>query len=104
MKSKAPMKKTLRTLLATFILLCLAAASVETASAATLTVSNTLDSGAGSLRSAISNAGPGTIINFATNLSGQTITLTNGQLLVRSNLTVDGSALSSRVTISGNDA
>jgi len=90
--------------LAALALLCLAAATVGTTTAATLTVSNNTDSSVGSLRAAISNAGPGTIIIFATNLSGQTITLTNGQLLVRSNLTIDASALSNRVTISGNNA
>jgi len=104
MTSETPVKKTFRTLLATLILLCLAAATAGTALAATLTVTTNFDSAAGSLRTAIANALAGDTIVFATNLSGQTITLTSGQLLVGSNLTIDASALSNRVVISANNA
>jgi len=55
-----------------------AAATVGTAPAATITVSTNLDTVAGSLRASITNAHAGDTIIFATNLSGQTITLTNG--------------------------
>jgi hypothetical protein len=44
----------------------------------TLTVTNNLDSGAGSLRAQIGAAQPGDTLNFAPSLNGQTITLTSG--------------------------
>src|SRR6185503_8434794 len=62
------------------------------------------DDGMGSLRSAVALTLPGGVITFATNLSDATITLTNGQLLIQNNLTIDASALADRVTISGNNA
>src|SRR5262245_27763170 len=46
----------------------------------TLTVLNTADSGAGSLREAIATANSGDTIDFAHKLSGKTIVLTSGQL------------------------
>jgi|GEM_PF-1719039 len=72
---------------------------------ATITVTSLADSGAGSLRQAVSNANSGDTIAFAANLAGQTITLTSGQLEVTAgkNLTVDG-ANSPGLTISGNNA
>jgi hypothetical protein len=56
----------------------------------TLTVTNNLDSGAGSLRAEIAAANPGDTINFAPSLDGQTITLTSGQLVLNHSLTIDG--------------
>jgi hypothetical protein len=85
-------------------LLLLALGTLGRATAATLTVTTNLDAVAGSLRAAITSAHAGDTITFAANLSGQTITLTNGQLLVRSNLTIDASALATNVSISGNNA
>ena len=67
-------------------------------------VTSAADSGAGSLRQAIAQATPGATIVFAGSLAGQTITLTNGPLVVTNTLTVDASALSSSLTISGNNA
>jgi hypothetical protein len=67
------------------------------ASAATLTVSNTSDSGGGSLRDAISTAVSGDTINFS--VTG-TITLTTGPLLISQNLTIVGPGAPS-LTISG---
>lgn len=67
-----------------------------------IVVTNTADSGVGSLRSAIALAPAGEIIRFAPNLKGQTITL-NGQLEVNKNLTIDGSNAPG-LTISGNNA
>src|SRR5689334_13887069 len=49
----------------------------------TLTVLNNLDKGAGSLRDAIGHARDGDTIVFDHNLSGQTITLTSGSLVVK---------------------
>jgi hypothetical protein len=82
-----------------------------TAWADSLTVSNTDDSGAGSLRQAIADAndvaGDDTI-TFAPALSGQTISLSSvgdntfgpSALLVNSNITIDGST--NKITISRN--
>src|SRR5207237_10182977 len=59
----------------------------------TFTVSNINDSGAGSLRQAILDAnalaGPDTLI-FSGTLSGQTITLTSGQLTITDSVTISG--------------
>ena len=70
---------------------------------ATLTVTNTNDSGAGSLRQAIANANSGDTITFNSSLANQTITLTSGQLEINKNLTIDGKN-SRGLTISGNNA
>jgi len=48
----------------------------------TLTVTNILDSGPGSLRAEIAAANSGDTINFASSLDGQTVTLTSGELLI----------------------
>jgi len=66
----------------------------------TLTVQNTLDSGAGSLRAEIAAAHSGDTINFATSLDGQTIKLTSGELLINKTLTIAGPADRS-LTVSG---
>ncbi len=70
--------------------------------AATLTVTNTNDSGLGSLREAILNADPSDTIDF--NLSGCpcTITLTTGEILIDKQLTINGPG-ASNLRISGND-
>jgi hypothetical protein len=56
----------------------------------TLTVTNNLDSGAGSLRAEIAIANPGDTISFAPSLDNQTIKLTSGQLVVNKLLTIQG--------------
>src|SRR5437763_5082772 len=56
---------------------------------ATLTVTNLLDSGAGSLRGQIAAAASGDTVNFASGLSG-TITLSSGELAIARNLTISG--------------
>jgi hypothetical protein len=72
----------------------------------TLTVTNTLDSGAGSLRAAIAIANAAktsdTIV-FASSLNGQTITLTSGELLITSDVTIAGPG-KDKLTISGDNA
>jgi len=70
------------------------------AMAATITVTNTDDSGVGSLREAIASAAPGDTINFS--VTG-TITLTSGELLISKDLTITGPG-ASRLAISGNNA
>ncbi|QTA87956.1 choice-of-anchor Q domain-containing protein [Desulfonema magnum] len=61
--------------------------SVPLICAATITVANGNDSGAGSLRQAIAEAAPGDIINFNVG----TVTLTSEQLTLNKNVTIDGS-------------
>ena len=87
------------------IILALLAASlnIAPAHAVSYTVTNTNDSGAGSLRDAIANAASGDIINFDPSLSGQNISLASTLNFSR-NVTIDGSSLSSPITISGNNA
>jgi hypothetical protein len=90
MKSK--IGKTKLNLSLRLALLLLVLASAGTIRAATFTVTNTNDDGAGSLRQAIAdaNADPDEdTINFQAGLAGA-ITLTSGELLINSNLTVNG--------------
>ncbi len=68
---------------------------------ATLTVTNTNDSGAGSLRAQVAAAQPGDTINFAPALANQTITLTTGQIPVNQSVTIDGQ--NNNIVINGNE-
>jgi Right handed beta helix region/Chlamydia polymorphic membrane protein (Chlamydia_PMP) repeat len=74
----------------------------QTALAATLTVTNTHDSGGGSLRQAVANASPGDTIAFSLTYPA-TITLTTGQININKDLTINGPG-ESKLTISGNNA
>ncbi len=76
---------------------------VQLGNAATITVTNTNDSGSGSLRQAIANAASGDTIVFASNLTGGTITLTSGQLTINKRLTISGLGASA-LTVRGNRA
>jgi predicted outer membrane repeat protein len=68
----------------------------------TLTVTTNQDFVAGSLRAEITAANSGDNIQFAPSLSGQTIMLTNSELVINKNLTIQGpSAPNAPVTISG---
>src|SRR6185369_12175598 len=76
---------TCRILFATcFSALCLIALNAQ---AATITVTNTNDSGAGSLRQAIAGAHNSDTVDFG--VTG-TITLTTGELLVDKSITISG--------------
>ena len=69
----------------------------------TLTVTNNLDSGAGSLRAEIAAAKSNDTIVFAPALAGKTITLTSGELDITKNLTIQGPG-AGKLSISGGDA
>ncbi len=69
---------------ASLALVCAMAASAR---ADVITVTNTNDSGPGSLRQALADANDGDIINFA--VTG-TIGLTSGELLVNNSVTISG--------------
>jgi hypothetical protein len=68
-----------------------------------ITVTSNANSGPGTLRNAIAAAAPGDTIIFAASLSGLTITLAS-TLEIAQDLTIDGSALSISITLSGNNA
>ncbi len=89
-------------LLAPRFLVMLAVLSALPAFGGTITVTNTNDSGAGSLRQAIADGHPagGDTINFS--VTG-TITLTSGELLISKNLTIIVPGASS-LAISGNNS
>ena len=67
---------------------------------ATITVTNTNDSGSGSLRQAIADTSPGGTIEFS--ITG-TITLTSGELIINKDLSIIGPG-ANNITISGNNA
>ena len=68
----------------------------------TLTVLNNHDSGAGSLRHAITHAQDGDTIVFDASLGGQTITLTSGQLKIKNSVDIEGPG-ADKLAISGGD-
>jgi hypothetical protein len=70
--------------------------------AATITVTNNNDSGAGSLRQAISDAMAGDTINFSLSYPA-TITLTSGEIVFNKSLTINGPG-AENLTVSGNNA
>ena len=57
---------------------------------ATIIVTNTNDSGTGSLRQAIADASDGNTIQFSPVLNGQIIHLTSAELAIDKNITIDG--------------
>ncbi len=87
------------------VLLAAACILGGTLSAGAAVVTSLADSGPGTLREAVAvantNAGGG-VITFDAALAAQTITLTSGQIAITNDLTIDASALSGRIVISGN--
>jgi len=81
-----------------FVFGLLAVSPAQTVLAATRTVTNTNDSGAGSLRQAIADANDGDTITFSAALSGQTISLSS-QIDIEDDLTIDGSNLQYPVAV-----
>lgn len=77
-------------------------ATVHFSWASVKTVTNTNDSGAGSLRETVTNANAGDTIEFASNLANQTITLTSGEIQVKRDMIIDG-GLGANITLSGNN-
>src|SRR5215211_2906943 len=73
-----------------------------TCAAGPISVMNANDSGAGSLRQAITDICPGGTINFDASLAGQTIPLT-ATLVLNKDLTIDGSTLATKIAVSGNN-
>src|SRR5947207_503436 len=70
----------------------------------TLTVTSVLDDGStGTLRAVLSTAAQGDVITFAPTLNGQTITLTQGQLTIAQDLTIQGPG-AGLLAVSGNNA
>src|SRR5260370_11556673 len=69
----------------------------------TLIVTSPADSGPGSLRAEIAAAQSGDTIDCAPSLAGQTITLTSGELAIKTSLNIEGLG-ADQLTISGNNA
>src|SRR5882757_5427318 len=91
------MRRTFYFMIIGVLLLCV---FVTAAHAATITVTNTNDSGTGSLRQALTIANDGDTISFA--VTG-TITLTSGGLPINKNITISGPG-ADQLSIDGNQA
>jgi predicted outer membrane repeat protein len=76
--------------------------SFGTCTPALITVTNTNDSGPGSLRQALADICSGGTINFDMSLSGQTIR--GSSYTIDKDISIDGSALPSQIKIDGNDS
>ena len=85
-----PLRSLVLALSVSVALSCAAIATSQTSQAAILTVTTTVDSGAGSLRDTLDSANSGDTIQFDPTLIGQAITLTSGGLIVHGGVTIDG--------------
>src|SRR5438128_827076 len=88
----------IKSLFLTTVAVCLFCAL---APAATITVTNINDAGAGSLRAAVVAAVKGDTITFDPTLAGKTITLTSGEIAITKSLTINGPG-AANLAISGN--
>ena len=101
-------KKRYPAILAVLLAAIVLSVSASTVAAATYMVTNTNDSGAGSLRDAIgqanANSGADTIVFDTSGIfaTPQTITLTTGDLAINGDLSINGTG-ANRLTISGNN-
>jgi predicted outer membrane repeat protein len=66
-----------------------------------LVVTARADYGEGTLRQIVADAAEGDLITFATNLSGATILIKSGQILLNRNVTIDASGLPEGIRIDG---
>jgi hypothetical protein len=78
-----------------------AAASHDLLAPPVVTVMNTDDAGAGSLRQAVIDAPDGATIQFDASIAGQTIVLTTGEIAIEKTLTIEA-PVPAGMTISGN--
>jgi len=76
------------------------AARRTVSAATTITVANTNDAGAGSLRQAIADATDGSTVQFDPSIAGGTISLSTGQLVIDKSLSIQG-PISGGITING---
>src|SRR5258705_5191092 len=81
-------------------LLCAAITSLQPIHAAMIPVTNTNDSGAGSLRQALADASDGDTINFNAAVTG-TINLASGPLFVNYSITISGPG-ANNLAVNGN--
>lgn len=79
----------------------LAATSHDLLAPVVVTVMNTDDAGAGSLRQAIIDAPDGATIHFDATIAGETIVLTTGEIAIAKAITIEG-PVPAGMTISGN--
>jgi alpha-tubulin suppressor-like RCC1 family protein len=77
--------------------------TVTNTQSASIVVTNTADSGPGSLRQAVADISAGGTITFNPSLAGQTITLAS-PIFITQSMTISASELGSRVEISGNNS
>src|ERR1043166_3440871 len=73
-----------------FIFLAIFFAITIPAYPGTITVTNTNDSGPGSLRQALIDANNGDTINFDSSLKGEAVPLTSAELAINKNITING--------------
>jgi hypothetical protein len=84
------------------VAVCLCVVVVSPTHARRITVTNTNDSGPGSLRQAILDARPNDEIVFVSRLDGQPITLTSGELVIDKSLSIIGRG-PDKTAVDGND-
>src|SRR5437016_14132504 len=97
-----PANKSTRVSRLTLFGVALFCAAASSARANTIAVTNSSDSGAGTLRQALSSASNGDTIVFSVSMPA-TIALTNGELIITDNLVISGPG-ATNLAISGNSS